>query len=512
MPSSRLPRLQSLVVLLTFLGLLLAPVAGSSSLARQDDPAGESQGDVMATELPGEVTQEPVPPTQLPTEIPPAEPAATEPTATETEEPSAATELPVEDPAPSGTAVDDPPPNDMPGIASAGTTVVMVSGACDLVTRTWPADATSLAALQAACDEYVIDNTFTYTYLDTGATQTQATTGGTTSFAVDPGSFRVESTNPPGMRGAAVGCESASGYSYVRPMFRGFPPNDHGFSSHIDLGDTLTCYWYNLPLQPTIINLVKGECDVAGFDPYTASTDELAKGCTQYQGDATFTYMELYTGDPASELEITQTTVASQTSFTVPPGNFGIKEDIPAGYGDPVVSCLIERMGVHVIFPAPGGLIGGHIDSEGIFTCHWYNVPLGPDTEVPATGSITVVKYSCGPVTGWSLLPCPILKTGQAFDLLFLTDTDWQPVTTGVTGRDGRLTWTDLPPGTYQIDELGRDWCRIESKNLDPGGKGITVNPGEDAVVHVYNCDKRSTPKPIPFPIPPPLIPGPREW
>jgi len=117
----------------------------------------------------------------------------------------------------------------------------------------------------------------------------------------------------------------------------------------------------------------------------------------------------------------------------------------------------------------------------------------GSDHILVIEGETTVVKvYNCGYGHEWS------------------TPTKYP--NTGVTGRDGRLTWTDLPPGTYQIDELGRDWCRIESKNLDPGGKGITVNPGEDAVVHVYNCDKRTTPKPIPFPIPPPLIPGPREW
>jgi hypothetical protein len=79
---------------------------------------------------------------------------------------------------------------------------------------------------------------------------------------------------------------------------------------------------------------------------------------------------------------------------------------------------------------------------------------------------------------------------------------DWQPVGTGTTGRDGRLTWTDLPPGTYRLDELGRDWCRIESDSLTPGDKAITVNPGAESVVHVYNCAGKSVPPPIrPFPI-----------
>jgi hypothetical protein len=504
-------------------------------------------------------------------------------------------------------------------VTVASTTITIIKGTCDYPTDPTsfrPVDASSLAELLANCTPYNTDVSFTYTYSDTGATLTQTTSGSTTSFDVQPGSFSMQEHVPPNHGSSVVGCQSTIITDY--PVF--VPGNGSTIRTHIDYGDTLTCYWFNTPIPPTTITLVKGLCDAAGFDPYSASPDELAANCTQSSGDATITYRQMYTGDPASELTFSQTTTGSITTFEIPPGNFQIREDIPEGFGEPVVACHLHYYGIDLLMRVDVDTIGHHSDSGHTTTCHWYNVVPGPtshltihkwecppgydhtapsadptedcdqplngvafhiegdnghfaaettgDSEpgsltftnlepagytvtealpagydasfvwscttagLPASpttpmstgvtltittvtgwnttchwfnvrettppGSLTVIKYACGPATWLPLAPCSIHRKGQDFDLIQWIDGAWVSFGIGTTDRSGRYTWIDLPPGKYALDEIGRDWCRITSDNMTPGGTAISVEPGQEAVVHVYNC---ATSKPISPPV-----------
>src|SRR5690606_4519380 len=148
------------------------------------------------------------------------------------------------------------------------------------------------------------------------------------------------------------------------------------------------------------------------------------------------------------------------------PAGYTVTEALPAGYDASFVwSCTTAGLPASPTTPMSTGVTLTITTVAGWnTTCHWFNV-----RETIPPGSLTVVKYACGPTTWWSLSLCPIYHRGQDFDLLQWIDGAWVSFGVGTTDRSGQYTWTDLPPGKYALDEIGRDWCRITSDNMAPG-------------------------------------------
>ena len=76
----------------------------------------------------------------------------------------------------------------------------------------------------------------------------------------------------------------------------------------------------------------------------------------------------------------------------------------------------------------------------------------------------------------------------MTFDLLAWDGDDWEHADSRTTDGAGRATWTSLAPGEYWLDEQGGDWCYLASDHLADDGNWLTVDDGEETVVHVYNC------------------------
>jgi hypothetical protein len=499
-------------VLVTLLSVILTPVGNTFATPAQhgnqahlaqdatEPPEQKSPNDPpqggKPTEAPIETKEPPAtkpvstdPPTTE--EAKPTEPVETEPVQTE----PPATDLPTTEPTPTEQPATEPPTELAasepagPGIRTITRTLIVIKGLCsDPAFNPYSATSSDLAA---NCAQSTGDATFTYREVATGfpeseVTVTQTTIGSTTTFILNSGNYDLQETIPAGFGQPVVSC-----YIDLFDADILMPVYTDTIRYHSDPGATTTCHWYNVAVSPTTITVIKGLCDVPGFDPYTASPDELAANCTRSSGDATFTYHQTNTGEP-NELILTQTTIGSTTTFDVPPGGFTIQETVPIGFGAPVVSCYIDIFNIDLLLPVDIDTIASHIDLGATFTCHWYNVTLAP------AGSLTVIKYTCGPSTWWSFAPCPIHRKGQDFDLLQWIDGAWVSYGIGTTDRSGRHTWTNLPPGKYALDEIGRDWCRITSDNMTPGETAISVEPGQETIVQVYNCaSTRPTSPPV---------------
>ncbi len=133
-----------------------------------------------------------------------------------------------------------------------------------------------------------------------------------------------------------------------------------------------------------ILQIVKGVCDSDGFDPYAATTaDELTQNCAQNTSDATFT---LSNGGGYSD---TVSTSSSYAETEVPAGVLTVTEEIPAGYGEPVVACQSAATNAIGLIATSGGSASLTIEENDTYTCQWFNVPI------PTDADLFIYKYTC---------------------------------------------------------------------------------------------------------------------
>src|SRR6185503_17807338 len=85
-----------------------------------------------------------------------------------------------------------------------------------------------------------------------------------------------------------------------------------------------------------------------------------------------------------------------------------------------------------------------------------------------------------------SELSCDLYGGGQQFRLIPLDGGDPIALTTGPNGT----TTVEVPAGEWELDEVGREWCRAESSDVNEDGNIVTKD-GHGSVVTVYNCGKR---------------------
>ncbi len=101
------------------------------------------------------------------------------------------------------------------------------------------------------------------------------------------------------------------------------------------------------------------------------------------------------------------------------------------------------------------------------------------------------MKYLCN---GYVIsdLNCSIYRDGQAFTL---TSVDGGAPIEFTTGANGSKTLS-LPEGAWTLDEVGGEWCKAESADLDEYGQIVTTD-GHESIVYIYNCAPPSKTPPV---------------
>jgi hypothetical protein len=112
-------------------------------------------------------------------------------------------------------------------------------------------------------------------------------------------------------------------------------------------------------------------------------------------------------------------------------------------------------------------------------------------TETPeTTGAIVVHKHACDvdeptPDIDWQMA-CHPETTKVVFQLTPLGPTEAQLPSIGLTAG-GSVSFDRLPPGRYQLGEIGQGWCYGEADHVDAEGM-LLVEAGRSTTVRVFNC------------------------
>jgi carbohydrate-selective porin OprB len=250
--------------------------------------------------------------------------------------------------------------------------------------------------------------------------------------------------------------------------------------------------------EPTTatLQIIKGVCDSPGFDPYAATTaSDLLDNCAQNTSDATFS---LSNPDGYSD---TMATSGSYAEKEVPAGQLTVTEDIPEGYGEPVVACQSTIPAAIGLVATSGGSATLTIEAGDTFGCYWFNVPT------PTDADLFIYKYTCP--EGYDVHADgadPMIDCAEGPD----------GVTFNAEGPDGYSAQTDtgdstqyavmfggLAEGSYTITETLPDgtassfiWdCVVGDMTNpvqeDPLAEGTQIMldmvPGQDVVCHWFN-------------------------
>ena len=130
-------------------------------------------------------------------------------------------------------------------------------------------------------------------------------------------------------------------------------------------------------------------------------------------------------------------------------GTFTITEELPDGYGDPVVYCysLLPDETDPTLVPSTGGSIAPTVptNAQWNYYCNWFNIPGGDGNEV------TVYKWDCPAGTDptgneeYLLTECNTQHTGIPFDL---TDANGSHP---MDSQSDGTTWNDVVRGTEDV-------------------------------------------------------------
>ena len=325
------------------------------------------------------------------------------------------------------------------------------------------------------------------------------------------GPLSIVETVPDGYGVPVVYCttyELSEGGPIVDGPFKVTVDDGNQIFQILDEGQTLECSWYNVPTdspadEPGDITITKSVCP-DGYDAESADIYELTYDCNEpLEG------VEFGVSDGAGYLDQQTTGAQGIVEFDqIPYGPISIVEQVPDGYGVPVVYCtsyLLTDSGPVVEGPFKVTVDDGnqifHIFEEGqTLNCSWYNIPYEDD------GSITIIKYTCPPgydYTAYGADPaaeCWDLTDGVTFGAQGQSG-PLAPVVTGEAGA-GTAVFADLEPGSYSVSEqvpagtkfvfvldcTGSSVPLIQSLPLSVGSNlDIIVGPGDEIICRWYN-------------------------
>ena len=255
-------------------------------------------------------------------------------------------------------------------------------------------------------------------------------------------------------------------------------------------GDQIQCLWYNVPVDQNVgngsVEIHKAECPAGTTGDYYARCHDDVVGGIGFELDGPGSVNDLGNTDANGELTFSE----------LPSGDYVISEIAPVDYNVAVYAVFCTRDGV--AFPTEydddtGLRITFELPADADIICDWYNIPRGPaptPTPDPADaegGTITVVKYACEDdaedIRNFSE-ECEVAGEGFEFELTANAGgRSW----TGETRSDGKLVFTGLADGAYDLDEVDGTWCKAESDRVDADGNLLVQNEG-NTNVYIYNC------------------------
>jgi hypothetical protein len=142
------------------------------------------------------------------------------------------------------------------------------------------------------------------------------------------------------------------------------------------------------------VYVTKHGCPV-GFDAYSASIGQLASTCTEAMNGIVFSLGRSLPGDWV--LQATGTVFPSGVAWNgLAPGRIVITEDIPTGYGEPIVYCQEAPTGqpgdLRRVEFNPSVEVVHELLADHDFSCDWFNVPSNAGSE---NGAVSVNKHVC---------------------------------------------------------------------------------------------------------------------
>jgi LPXTG-site transpeptidase (sortase) family protein len=323
----------------------------------------------------------------------------------------------------------------------------------------------------------------------------QSDTGDSVDGAVyfgglDPGTYTIEESVPDGIAAYAVlNCKTSVEGDGVMPV----NSKTHSVDIEIAYGQEIFCDWYNFPVideaTPTTgegegyadLVIYKWECP-AGYDPLAQGAFPMVD-CTTPLNGVTFTL------DGSGDFPIQTDTGDSQDGLVMfggqEVGDWVITETLPDGYESAFV---YECNGItdDSVHPTPlqlGNVLELHPTDGDNITCNWFNIPESD------FGSMTVYKYVCDGEAFTSETDCELYEGGVEVRLTVkdpVTE-NWTELYVATTDEYGRVSWTELPAGSYGVEEIDREPCYIDISAYDED-KNIAVQDGEETIVKLYNC------------------------
>jgi hypothetical protein len=289
-----------------------------------------------------------------------------------------------------------------------------------------------------------------------GPNFTQFYTGSFSQDGLTAGVFSIREIIPNGYGEPIAYCTFTDGQGNSSSME--LITYDGYLEQQVDAGVTLSCNWYNIPLQqaPTYGNIsinkhfCKGPND---FDAYSASIYDLAANCNEPATNVVFATFQ----NGTKLKEGTSTGAPNLLTFEdLPVGTITIVETIPEGYGDPIVFCSVKDEQGNDRAPATeapvdNDRIDWNLNSGDVVFCDWFNVPA------PLRTTISVVKYNCPDSIGYSYgeyddytKGCTQAASGISFKL--------DSASTGNPGNqetdtNGQITWSDMEADHYFLTE-----------------------------------------------------------
>jgi sortase (surface protein transpeptidase) len=212
----------------------------------------------------------------------------------------------------------------------------------------------------------------------------------------------------------------------------------------------MECRYYNIFLaEDNTVTVYKWDC-LPGTEygrtlPYYQGEDQDEGPCETEHLGVPMSLIDANGTDPRP----TQANGTQWDGIALQNGSFQITEQIPTGYGDPMVFCGTLDDDGQSPMPATGGSITLTPATEPFaYQCNWYNITFDVEYQ------LELYKFLCAPDVDPSLgLPdlgtiCAPIE-GVSFTATFGAN----PPSARYTNQFGRITWTEAQMGDWSLQE-----------------------------------------------------------
>jgi hypothetical protein len=266
---------------------------------------------------------------------------------------------------------------------------------------------------------------------------------------------------------------------------------------NVDTGDHWVCHVYNVPEgdEENSITIRKWQCPEA--TPLDQSPEWYEANCLAHHDGILFSI--------ASDLGVAAApTMGGAVQFDLlPAGDVGIQEQIPDGFGPPLVFCNTD--GDWQSYPAPTGHWSHTFPDDNVsddFVCYVFNIPGSPP-------DLTILKWTCPEgydLYAWGADPhadCTQATNGVEFELRYSGNDNLEQ--SQVTGDviNGGVIFENLQPDLYHVTEIvptgidsvfvlectGHIMGQLQPTPLEIGNEldDIDLDAGEHLVCHWFN-------------------------